>query len=245
MRRLPVLLPLTLILAAGCAVAPKAPPPTAVQGEYRFTSTGKHDDLAEPRLLSATALAAHPRGGDVFNGVKRGDAKTSIAPGGSDQYPTIAALRASLKSDARMRKLGITEATDSPRTPDELRNVTVSGVIFAISKESDNDFHLIVGDQNCHRSACIMNVEVSGLPRDTGSADYAALSSVRAKFVAKFNGHEPGTSGYDMIDPPMPVTVSGSLFFDIDHGAGRVGPTGRQPSSSWEIHPVTEVAFAP
>ena len=44
--------------------------------------------------------------------------------------------------------------------------MAVEGYIFAASKESDNDFHLIVGDKDCAEGGCFINVEVSGLPQD-------------------------------------------------------------------------------
>jgi hypothetical protein len=39
------------------------------------------------------------------------------------------------------------------------------------------------------------------------------------------------------------VKVTGSLFFDVDHKAGSVGPTGMRPKTAWEIHPVSDIQF--
>jgi len=143
-----------------------------------------------------------------------------------------------------MKTLGITRAPDSERTPQEQYNVSVDGYIFAASKESDNDFHLIVGDKDCATGGCLINVEVSGLPQDPAESSYPTLSAVRAKFLGYFKTHQP-TRGYMKFDPPIAATLTGSVFFDVDHPAGAVGPTGLKPSSAWEIHPLTDITFGP
>ncbi len=245
---------LTVLLSAGCALAPP-PTTTTLHDKYRVTPTGATDAFEEPADHTALAavLASGGHAGDVFAGTDRRDAKTSVATGGVTKYSTVTALRASLRSDAEMRALGITKAPDSERTSDEQGNVKVNGFIYAISKESDNDFHLIVGDSNCgqpcksagNQGSCFVNVEVSGLP-PSNSPDRQKLADVRSKFLAFFNGTDPGTTkGYDKFDPPIPVAITGSLFFDVDHKACVVGPGDFKPNSSWEIHPITDIAFEP
>jgi hypothetical protein len=113
------------------------------------------------------------------------------------------------------------------------------------AKEDDHDFHVIAGDKNCSSSGCFMNVEVSGWPPDTHSPDRPVLKAVRQSFLDFFDGEDPGTSGYDKPRPLIPVTISGSLFFDMDHKAGTIGPTCCRPSTAWEIHPVTAIEFEP
>ena len=39
--------------------------------------------------------------------------------------------------------------------------------------------------------------------------------------------------------------VCGSLFYDISHSPGTVGPQGLRPGTAWEIHPVTSIVFEP
>jgi hypothetical protein len=231
----------------GCVVAPPAPPVTiTIHDKYRLTTTHENDDFSEPAEVSSNiaALARGGHTGDKFTGTDRRDPKTSVAIGDPKSYATVAALRSSLMPDSDMLDLGIGKAPDSERVPVEQHNVTVVAVIYAISKESDHDFHLIVGDPECDSGDCLMNVEVSGLP-STDSVDYATLKAVRSKFLAFFDGTDPGTSGYDKSDPPIPVTITGSVFFDVDHKAGAVGPSGRRPTSAWEIHPLTNMDFAP
>jgi hypothetical protein len=231
------------VLAAACATTRPAP---RLHDRYHVTATGQRDAFDEPadHLAAAAVVASGGHAGDVFAGTDRRDSKTSVANAGLESYSTIAALRSSLATDQQMLSLGITKAPDSPRTPEEQHNVTVGGLILAISKESDNDFHLIVGDPACSQAGCLINVEVSGLPQQAGDPNRPTLTMVRTKFLAFFAGTEPGTSGgYDRFNPPIPVTLTGSLFFDVDHKAGAVGPSGLQPSSAWEIHPLTDITF--
>jgi hypothetical protein len=206
---------LVLMFLAGCAIVPS------------------------PSLPARTSTS-----GDTFAGTDRRDPKTSVATGGLESYPTIAALRSSFPSDVFMLGLGITRAPDSQRTPEEQHNVTVGAYIYAASKERDNDFHLIVGDKGCAGAECFINVEVSGLPQQQGDPNFLTLSAVRTKFLTYFGQHQP-SRGYRTFDPPIAVTLTGSIFFDVDHPAGAVGPAGLKPSSAWEIHPLTDIVFQP
>lgn len=91
-----------------------------------------------------------------------------------------------------------------------------------------------------------MNVEVSGLPA-ANSPFLTMLSAARNEFKAFFtaNGNALPMSGYDKYDPPIPIKVTGSLFFDVDHVPPAVGPTGMKPLTAWEIHPVSDIQFEP
>jgi hypothetical protein len=87
-----------------------------------------------------------------------------------------------------------------------------------------------------------MNIEISGLP--ASGPNRAPLKAARDAFK-QFLGdnHITAGNGYVKITPPIPVTITGSLFYDIDHAPGVVGPNGMRPSTAWEIHPVTELDF--
>lgn len=143
-----------------------------------------------------------------------------------------------------MLSLRISRAPDSARLDDEQRNVTVGGFIYATKKESDNDFHLIVGDQLCAVGSCLITVEVSGIPSLASNPNRKTLADARSKFLSHFNGTEP-SSRYTKFDPPIHVTLTGSLFFDVDHRAGTVGPAGLQPDTAWEIHPLSDITYEP
>jgi hypothetical protein len=134
----------------------------------------------------------------------------------------------------------ITESATSGRVAEEQGNVTVQAYLYATKKEADNDYHLILGTSDQPESGSYMTAEVSGLP-DSGSAR-TRLQVPRDAFKAFFSSSPIGTA-YKKFNPPIPLRVTGSLFFDIDHRAGAVGPTGFKPQTAWEIHPVTAIEF--
>jgi hypothetical protein len=230
---------LILIVLTGCA----APPPL-LHDKIRVTQTNQVDAAEAAEPAATPSPPASPSSGDIFAGTDRRGPKTSVATGGLKSFSTIAALRSSFPLDTYMKGLGITRAPDSERTPEEQYNVSVEGYIFAASKETDNDFHLIVGDKDCAAGDCFINVEVSGLPQDPADPNYPTLAAVRTKFLGYFNNQQP-SRGYKKFSPPIAVTLTGSVFFDVDHPAGAVGPAGFKPSSAWEIHPLTDITFEP
>lgn len=235
-----------LLVVTGCATRPQPPVGRLLHGRYLLTDTGQYDSFMEPGPQKAVTawLSARMGTGDQFIGTDRGDAKTSIAPGDPETFTTVAKLRSSLLPDPEMKDKGITKDISSPRVAEEEHNVQVVAYIYAIKKEkNDNDFHLIVGDDGCSEEACLMTAEVSGLP-PSDAADYNVLEAARQTFLTYFGEDAPRTgSGYMKSDPGIRVTITGSLFFDVDHGAGAVGPEGLRPNSAWEIHPVTRIIF--
>ena len=146
----------------------------------------------------------------------------------SNLLPISSGLLDSLPSDAKpCEALHIDSGPTSNRLPQEQRLVTVTAYIYASSKESDNDFHCIIGNSSS-TSPSLMNAEVSGLPVAT-SVFFAPLTDARSEFKAFFTGNSSDAlpaSGYDKYNPPIPIKVTGSLFFDVDHlAAGSIGPT--------------------
>src|SRR5205807_1374236 len=122
-------------------------------------------------------------------------------------------------------------AWDFDRVAEEQRNVRVTAFLFAVTKEGDNDFHLIVDDDGNIEDGAKFNVEVSGIPNEGPDAD--AIRQVRDAFKAHFNGSPP--KQYKPFLTPVRVVIEGSLFFDRDHPPGRVGPEGYRPAHAWEI----------
>jgi hypothetical protein len=177
-----------------------------------------------------------------FAGNDRKAAKTSISAANVESFSNVGDLLASLPDDSSMldHQPPITKDATSNRVTEEQRNVLVDAFIYAAKSESDNDFHLILGTNGTADTRQYLNGEVSGLPR-TGPAR-ATLSAVREKFKAQFASHPIGSS-YHQFNPPIPVRVSGSLFYDVDHAPGVVGPGNLKPTTSWEIHPITNIEF--
>ena len=116
----------------------------------------------------------------------------------------------------RNPKILVDETSD--REPEEERNVTLHAFLYAASRENDNDFHLIVGEKT-DADETYLTMEVSGLPPRQASS-FNALNSARNSFKAFFGDKLPGAT-YDFYDPPIPVAVRGSLFFDMSHAHGQ------------------------
>jgi hypothetical protein len=180
--------------------------------------------------------------GDDFIGHDRKASKTSVATAPNEPLTDLADLLANLpKTDAAMADDDrITKAANNKRVPAENHNVQVRALLYASSRERDNDFHLILGTSDAAQTGDFINAEVSGLP--TTGAFRAPLKQVRDDFKSFFGANLPGRS-YDIYDRPIPVIVSGSLFWDIDHAPGVVGPPGYRPQTSWEIHPITHITL--
>jgi hypothetical protein len=198
----------------------------------------------------------------AFTGHYRLSVKTSISKGQLKPYASLGALLGDLEDDETMRKAhslrprSNAEKQHPPsgeigpptRFTEEDKNVSVTAWICAVKYEDaapsgDHDFHVILGDSaTLGGSSHFMNVEVSGLP-DSGHPDYGKLLKVRQTLVGLFP-ETPLTSSFHQPNPPIKVSVEGSLFFDGDHSAGEVGPRGMQPQTVWEIHPISSLIRA-
>jgi hypothetical protein len=178
---------------------------------------------------------------DAFAGSARSAAKTSFASVSYGTYASINAMRAVLQTDTYMRSIGITNS--SPRVTEENRNRNITtSYLYAIARESDNDYHMIIGDASSV-AGNLLNCEASGNP-PSGQSSYAAINAVRNYLKTYFGKDFCGQSGYTKFTPAIPITLlKGSLFFDIDHAAGTVGPTGLRPNTAWEMHPIHDIAF--
>ena len=214
---------------------------------FTILRTDEQDEY-EPQIpreiLEATA-AAGPALSENFAGTDRKVAKISIAHGGVEEFDDLGALLDSLTPDDDMinHDPEITRDEHSDRVEEELRNVRVTGCwLYAASREKDNDFHCIIGTDPDAKPRRFMNAEVSGLPSKK-SAAFAKIKASRASFKAIVQNNLPGF-GYDFYNPPRPITIGGSLFFDITHASGgKPGPAKVKPESIWELHPVTEMAM--
>lgn len=179
--------------------------------------------------------------GETFARISRRAAKTSIAAGDPTPFATFQAFRNWLPSQTHMEGLDISGGANSGRVKEEQHNVAVVCYLYAAAKMDDNDFHLIIGGGPGAPTNVKMNVEISGLPLD--GPDRPALLAVREEFKAfclQNWGAIPGST-YKYCQPPLRVRITGSIFFDVEHGPFSVGPVTLRKyiDSSWEIHPIT------
>jgi hypothetical protein len=193
----------------------------------------------------AAAIAAPVAPSDDFAGTDRRDAKLSIVDAQTEEFADLAALVASLTPDDQMinHDPEITRDPNSQRVQEEERNVRVKGFLYAASREADNDFHFIVGTDP-GSDPTYMNMELSGLP-PADSDTFDGLKAARDAYKTFVNGQLPG-AGYHHYDPPIPIQVEGSLFFDITHATGsHPGPAKLRPKTIWEVHPMAKIVFEP
>jgi hypothetical protein len=242
-------------------LAPQAPSePTAaasqvIRGTYRILRTDEVDAKDDPLSvgdrsnITATAEAVATRStGDDFAGTARRRAKLSISSGPTSAFEDVSDLIETLPSKRAMVRHNppITTDANSRRVAEEERNVAVTGFLYAASRENDNDFHLIVGRDPTADPPMYITMEVSGLPA-AGDPSFALLKAARDAYKAFFGEQLPGAS-YDFYDPPIPIKVEGSLFFDMSHATGRSpGPPSLHDDMPviWEVHPISKIQFEP
>ena len=185
-------------------------------------------------------------GGDNFAGTARKAAKLSISVAPTKTYKDVRTLVNTLPTHQAMVALGISTGATSGRVAVEERNVRVKCFLYAASREDDNDFHLILGRDPSAQPELYMTMELSGLPPQS-AASFPRLKAARDAFKSFFGSELPGTS-YDFYDPPIPVQIEGSLFWDASHASGtRPGPQSlksRMPVV-WEVHPISKITFNP
>jgi hypothetical protein len=178
---------------------------------------------------------------NLFSGVDRAAAKISFSSATSTTYTTFNSFRNTLQTDVFMKSLNISRSRTSRRVSQEERNVYITtSYLYAIKSESDGDLHMIIGDLS---KTALTNCEVSGYPLSSSSA-YAKIKAVKEAVVARFATDFCGKSSYTIFSPPVLIDVfKGSLFFDVDHSAGTVGPSGYRPTTAWEVHPISFIKF--
>ena len=225
--------------------------PTASGRTFQIIRTNEMDaydkkavkplDVAVPSFAATKAA-----GGDNFAGTARKAAKLSLPDADTESFDDVAGLIASLPKDTKMIKHNpkIKDTATSGRTKEELRNIRVKAFIYAASRESDNDFHLIVGRDPDADTEVYVNMELSGLPSKTGDA-FNQLKAARDAYKAFFKNKLPGNT-YDFYHPPVPVTIEGAIFFDITHATGaHPGPASLKSRipTIWEVHPISFIEF--
>jgi len=171
-------------------------------------------------------------------------AKTTIFLGPVEEFDTVGALIDSLPSNSKMKAKDISHAPASARVDEEKRNIRVKAFIYAFKKEADNDYHVIIGDAPGTPNLRYFNVEVSGIPIAGTDENRDQLKAVRNTFKEAFNLGASGPGSYHKPNPPVPVRVTGSLFWDVDHqNPPLVGPASHKPKTPFELHPLSAIEF--
>jgi hypothetical protein len=186
---------------------------------------------SEDILVAANCLDS------AFAGTARKGAKTSEVVAKVEDFASVSALLKTLVKDAVVRaKL----KSNSPRIAEEKHYVrlTKDTYLFAFKKESDNDYHVIIGDNKDSKKATLFNVEISGLAASKNKNFTAVRTAFEKQFV------QVCSSSYVIFaQNPIKISIEGSTFFDVDHKPGQIGPIGFQPATNWEIHPISKIKF--
>jgi len=198
---------------------------------------------------AAHAPSNHVCDGDAFDGSDRKASKTKPSDAVVENFDDLSTFINTLKSDKDMGQDHQPEISTGPasiRVSEERRNVQIGRAwLYTFSRESDEDFHVIIGTTDDKETAKFFNVEISGLPASSSSA-FGELNDARTTFK-DFFGLTQCSGGYtaDLLDNPQEVKITGSPFFDKLHfdGHAPIGPTYARSSSYWEIHPVTKIVF--
>lgn len=210
---------------------------------YRITLNDEDGNFVLPTEESLIARDSLYCITDIYLGTKRKKSKTSFVVKTYKTFKTVAALKKTFIADSIMRSLSpaITSDSNSVRVTQEKRNVTITtAFIYAVSREDDNDFHVIIGDSLPYDVSKSITVEISGLPNPPNNAT-DSIQNTRTVFESFFG--EKCSGAYTVFSPPIKISVNGSLFFDIDHAAGIIGTGIYKPQSCWEIHPVNSITF--
>jgi len=214
---------------------------------YRILRTNEFDAKDKPTPIPLFGARFAPIG-DAFAGEARKAAKLALAGAAMENLANVGALVDTLPSKTAMvrHRPRITTDPGSGRVAEENRNVRLRVFLYAASREADNDFHLIIGDDPNSERHVYITSEISGLPPEE-SDSFATLKSARDEYKSFFGDNVPNMS-YDFYDPPIPIEIEGSLFFDMSHASGRSpGPPSLHPDmpTIWEIHPVSKIVFEP
>jgi hypothetical protein len=205
---------------------------------------GVNDREEVERAAAAVARTSNIPSPDAFQGKARKVAKTKILTGEPEPVRSVNELFGTLQDSDHMMGLHIGTGPNVDRVAEEKRNVRVKGYIYAFRKESDNDYHVIIGDAPGTPNPKYLNVEVSGIPADGTAENRARLWDVRKAFKGTFQLGDEGPDSYNRPDPPVPVEITGSLFWDSEHEPPHtVGPNDFKPRTAWEIHPVSGIEF--
>ena len=188
---------------------------------------------------------------DEFEGRDRAQVKTSKSNAPLETNMNVKTLFTQLSENEE----NLCEERDTfendRRKSIENRNVQLETIfLYTFKRQKDEDYHLVVGSTDNSETAYFFNVEISGEP-PSGSNGRNQILGARNDFEDYFGIREACASSYyrqDFRESPIPVIVTGSLFFDAFHCSSfqNSGPQNWPEivlQTAWEIHPITKIEF--
>ena len=132
--------------------------------------------------------------------------------------------------------------------------VRTRGYVRVVAGEPDGDYHLQITEKPDNFDNCLVVEVPKDDPEFVKDAHVsAAVKAVRDFVVTQLKTGDP-TGRIVVIASAVYVEITGQLFFDAEHQAAMASGVYRGKSingkqlpskTSWEIHPITRMAFAP
>jgi hypothetical protein len=172
---------------------------------------------------------------DEFRGMYRGAARSSISQSDFERFDGIDSLLKTLHSDETMRAR-ISKYT--PRTQEEDRNVILSCYLHAVKKQISGDYSIVIGDAPGRTPWRTMMCRLSSIPtRENPTMLF--LKNVRTNLEKGLFGQvNLEAKAYRHFDPPVPIAITGSLYYNGLHEPGTMGPRSLKSETAWEIGPI-------
>ncbi len=183
--------------------------------------------------------------GDIFSGCMMRDIKLSYVTGTYQRYKNPRTLLRSLTRNGNEALKDLPRDEHRTRVAEENRNVIIEeAYLYYVSREEDNDYHLILGEKKNYKTSALFSAEISALPEEESAPGYHHLADVREKFLNQI-GAPPKCSNtkkfsIDLTANPIRLTIKGSLLFDVQHKEGGSGYGDVKTKTAWEIHPVKD-----
>jgi hypothetical protein len=125
--------------------------------------------------------------------------------------------------------------------------ISTRGWIHLIAAEPDGDYHIQIAQTHTSEVRCFI-VEVPRPLKSFVKNDRVrdAAGAVRSKINSRLLGGKELKSGHRLIDPPVFAKITGQFFYDDWHiGDNPRGKKGCKSPTIAEVHPITEIVFAP
>lgn len=204
------------------------------------------DEGDNPGLLSDSRTCNT----DSFEGTDRGKVKTTKSRAVLERNVDAKKLFTELSKDENQLCDDASTFMDDKRKKIENRNIQLNTVyLYTFKRQKDEDYHLVVGTTSNANTAYFFNVEISGEP-PAGANGRTEIIQARADFEAYFELAYCANNYYDQDwrQTPVPVIITGSLFFDAFHCRNfqNSGPQKWKEiklQTAWEIHPITNIEF--
>lgn len=179
---------------------------------------------------------------DRYTGSFRAAAKTTPVDGPAIELASVQRYIDTVVTplDDSSIRTAYPEVTDShaDRIAPERRVVRLHAFLTAVRKEDDGDYHCILSDTATSGPNII--AEASGLPTES-AGQLLAEARKSVETIVGPAGMDVAQEKYQILSPPVPVVVTGSLFYDSEHKPNTIGPAGHKAVTMWEIHPIHSI----